>query len=136
MSTTCSASELRLRSCNDSSVVALAIKSRSRATMCAMSSPAVRMCLRYFWPLAVNPCSPREHQVRKADDRRERVIDVMRDAAGHLAQRLEPFLLHDSLLGLAQIIVGARQFRVQTGLVRSERHVFAQHPQEFAIAAV
>ena len=50
-----------------------------------------------------------QHQVGKSDHRGEGVVDVMRDAAGHLAQRLEPLLLHDRLLGLAQLLVGLAQ---------------------------
>ena len=40
---------------------------------------------------------------------RNGVVDVVRDAAGHLAQRAQPLLLHDRLLGLAQIVIGLLQ---------------------------
>jgi len=41
--------------------------------------------------------------------RRDRVVDVVRDAAGHLAERPQPLLLQDGLLRLAQVVVGALQ---------------------------
>ena len=40
---------------------------------------------------------------------RYRVVDVMSNAAGHLAQSTQPFLLHYSLLRLAQIVIGLLQ---------------------------
>ena len=59
----------------------------------------------------------------------------MRDAARHLAQRPQPLLLHDRLLRLAQIVVGALQLPVQLRLMRRQRHMLAQLPEELAISA-
>ena len=42
-------------------------------------------------------------------DGRNGVVDVVGDAAGHLAEGAEAFLLHDGLLRLAQIVVGLLQ---------------------------
>ena len=76
-----------------------------------------------------------QHQVGKSDHRGEGVVDVMRDAAGHLAQRLETFLLHGGLLGLAQLVVGLLKFAVKPRLMRGERDVFAQHAEELTFPA-
>ena len=59
----------------------------------------------------------------------------MRDAAGDLAERAQPLLLHHGLLGLAQILVGALQRFVEPRLVRGQRHVAGELPQEFAVVA-
>ena len=64
--------------------------------------------------------------------RRNRIVDVMRHTAGHLAERAQALLLHGRLLALAQIVVGLLQVRVQLQLMRRQRDVFAQLPQEFA----
>ena len=68
-------------------------------------------------------------------DRRDRVVDVVSDAARHLAERAQPLLLQDGVLALAQILIGLLQPRVQLRLVRGERDVLAELPQELAIAA-
>jgi hypothetical protein len=57
------------------------------------------------------------------------------DAAGHLAQRLQPFLLHDRLLGLTKVVIGRLEGAVQLGLVSREGDVFAQLAEELAFAA-
>src|SRR2546430_10932056 len=67
--------------------------------------------------------------------RGDRVVDVVRDAARHLAQRPQPLLLHDRLLRLAQIVVGALQLPVQLRLMRRQRHMLTQLPEELAISA-
>ena len=51
-------------------------------------------------------------------DGRDGVVDIVGEAAGHLAQRPQPLLLHDALLTLAQIVIGLLQRSVQPGLVR------------------
>ena len=68
-------------------------------------------------------------------DGRNGVVDVVCDAAGHLAERAQAFLLHDGLLRLAQIVVGLLQGRVELRLMRGQRDVLAQLPQKFAFAA-
>ena len=68
-------------------------------------------------------------------DRREGVVDVVGDAAGHLAQRAQALLLHHRVLGLAQFVIGLLQRAVELGLIRGERDVLAQLAQEFAVAA-
>jgi hypothetical protein len=68
-------------------------------------------------------------------DRRDGVVDVVRDATGHLPQCAQSFLLQDLLLRLAQVVVGALQRAVQMRLVRSQRGVLADLAQEFAFAA-
>ena len=50
--------------------------------------------------------------------RRDGVVDVVRDAARHLAQRAQSLLLHDLLLRGAQVVVGLLQGGVQLRLVR------------------
>ncbi len=59
----------------------------------------------------------------------------MGDAAGHLTERSQPLLLHHGLLGLAQVIVGLLQRAVQFGLLRRQRHMGAELPQELAVTA-
>ncbi len=68
-------------------------------------------------------------------DRRDGVVDVVGDAAGHLAERAKPFLLQDRLLALTKIIVGLLQGAVELGLVRCQRDVFAELFEELAFAA-
>ena len=67
--------------------------------------------------------------------RRDGVVDVVRDAARHLAERAQPLLLHDLLLRVAQVVVGLLKRGVQLRLVRRERDVLAGLAQEFALAA-
>ena len=43
-------------------------------------------------------------------------------------------MLHDGLLSLAEFVIGALQLRVQPGLMRGHRDVFAEGAQEFAFA--
>jgi len=40
-------------------------------------------------------------EIAEADDWRKRVVDIVSDATGHLAQGFKPLLLHDCLLCLA-----------------------------------
>src|SRR5579872_681935 len=56
----------------------------------------------------------------------------MRDSARHLAEHSKAFLLHDSLLSLTQIVIRLLQGAVDLRLVRSQRYVFAELPQELA----
>ena len=41
--------------------------------------------------------------------RRDRVVDVVRDAARHLPERAQALLLHHGLAALAQIVIGFLQ---------------------------
>ena len=68
-------------------------------------------------------------------DRGDRVVDVVGDAAGHLAQHPQPLLLHDRVLGLAEIVIGFFQRSVKPGLMRGHRDVLAQLPEKLALAA-
>ena len=77
---------------------------------------------------------PLEQRLGVERDRRYRVVDVMRDAARHLSQRAQAFLLHHGLLALAQILVGQLQRVIQLRLVGSQRDVLAQLPQELTVA--
>ena len=58
-------------------------------------------------------------------DRRNRIIDIVGNSAGHLAECTQSFLLHHGLLGLAKIVVGDLQRVIQVRLMRSQRHVLA-----------
>ena len=49
----------------------------------------------------------------------------MRNAAGHLAQRAQPFLLHHGLLRLAQVVVSLMQGLIKLGLMRGQRDMLA-----------
>ena len=71
-------------------------------------------------------------QVGTNDDGRERVVDVVRHATGHLAERLEPFLLHGGLLRLAQLVVGLVQILIHLRLAHRQRHVRGQAVDELA----
>ena len=75
----------------------------------------------------------REHGLRVQRRRRQRVVDVVRDAAGNLSQRAQAFLLHHRLLGLAQVLVGSLKGVIEPRLVRGQCHVAGQLPQEFAV---
>jgi hypothetical protein len=66
---------------------------------------------------------------------RDGVIDVMRDAAGHLAECTQALLLHHRLLALPELVVCLLQRCVELRLVCGERYVIAQLPQELALVA-
>ena len=106
-----------------------------RATVCATSSIArwmISSCLR---ARSLKPVSCVEHRVDIQRDGRDRVVDVVRDAARHLAERAQALLLQDGVLSELQIFVGLLQRSVQLRLVRRQRHVIAELAQEFALAA-
>src|SRR5882724_2435628 len=67
--------------------------------------------------------------------RRDGIVDVMSDAARHLPERTQAFVLHDGLLSLAQFVVSRLEGTIELRLMRGERDVLAQLPQEFAFAA-
>ncbi len=75
-----------------------------------------------------------EDDFGEASDRGEGVIDIVGDAAGHLAQRAESLMLHDGLLGLLDFVVGVLEFGVEVGLVAGEGHVFTEGAEEFLFA--
>ena len=56
------------------------------------------------------------------------LLDVVSDAAGHLAECQQPLLLHDRLLGLPEIIVGTLQSLVELCLVCRQRDVLTDLP--------
>jgi len=56
----------------------------------------------------------------------------MSNAACHLSQRPQPFLLHHGLLGSAQIIIGLLQGPVELRLMRGQGDVLAELPKELA----
>ncbi len=58
----------------------------------------------------------------------------MGDAAGHLAQRAQAFLLQHGLLRLTQFIVGGPQRFVQLCLTHGKPHMLAELAQELAFA--
>ena len=68
-------------------------------------------------------------------DRRDGVVDVVRDAARHLAERAQALLLHHRLLALPQLVVRLLQRRVELRLMSGERHVVAQLAQELTLVA-
>ena len=74
--------------------------------MWAMSSPDLLMVLQIVPGIPAKVRRRGQQQFGIGDNRRQRVVDVMRHAAGHLAQGAKAFLLHDHLLGAAQFIVG------------------------------
>ena len=76
-----------------------------------------------------------EQGFRIERDRRDGVVDIVGDAAGHLAEGGEAFLLHHRLLGLAQVVVCLLQRLVKLRLMRGEGDVFAELPEKFAFAA-
>ncbi len=78
---------------------------------------------------------PLEKRLRVERDRRNGVVDVVRDAARHLSQRAQSLLLYHRLLAVTQILVGPLQRVVELRLVGRESDVLAQLPQELAIAA-
>ena len=75
-----------------------------------------------------------EEQFREPRHGGEGVVDVVGNAAGHLSQGTKTLVLHDGLLGLAEFVVSALQLRVQSGLMRGQRDVFAERAQKFAFA--
>ena len=83
--------------------------------------------------LRLGSCSSSDSRVER--HRRDRVVDVVRDAARHLAERAQPLLLHHRLLRLAQVVVGPLQRVVELRLVGGQRDVLAELPQEFAVVA-
>ena len=59
----------------------------------------------------------------------------MGDAASHLPQGPEPFLLHHSMVRLAQVIICMLQSPVHLSLMSSQGDVFRQLSQKLAVAA-
>jgi hypothetical protein len=67
-------------------------------------------------------------------NRRDRVVDVVGDAARHLAERAQALLPQHGLLGLAKILVRVLQRAVELHVMCRERHVLGQLQQEVALA--
>ena len=67
-------------------------------------------------------------------DRRQGVVDVVADAARHLAQGAQPFLLHHRMLGLLQVVIGLLQRFVELRLMRGEPDMLAELAQELALS--
>ena len=59
--------------------------------------------------MVVEICRFLKQHVRKADNGRERVIDVVSNTARHLTQRSQPFLPHSLLLTLNEFDVDISQ---------------------------
>ena len=76
-----------------------------------------------------------QHRLGIEGDGRQGVVDVVGDAAGHLAQGAQPILLHHRLLRLAQVVIGALQGAVELGLMGRQRHVLAELQQELVVGA-
>ena len=76
-----------------------------------------------------------EQRIGIERDGRNRVVDVVRDTARHLAESAQALLLHHCLLALLQVVVRLLQRRVELRLMSGERHVIAQLPQELALVA-
>jgi hypothetical protein len=76
-----------------------------------------------------------QQRIRVQRDGRDRVVDVVRDTARHLAERAQAFLLHHCLLALPQVVVRLLQSRVELRLMCGERDVIAQLSQELAFVA-
>ena len=76
-----------------------------------------------------------QQRIRVQRDGRDRVVDVVRDTARHLAERTQAFLLHHCLLALPQVVVRLLQSRVELRLMCGERDVIAQLSQELALVA-
>ena len=68
-------------------------------------------------------------------NRRNRVVDVVGDTAGHLPERPQSLLLHDGVLALPQVVVRLLQGAVQPRLMAGQGDVLAELPQELALAA-
>ena len=78
---------------------------------------------------------PFQQRVRVEGDGRDGIVDVMSDAARHLPERTQAFLLHHGLLSQAQIIIGHLQCAVELRLMRRECDMLAQLPQKLAFVA-
>ncbi len=76
-----------------------------------------------------------QKRLRVQGCRRERVVDVMRDPARHLAKRSQTLLLEDHLLGLAQVIISLLQGRMQLRLAHREGEMAAELAQKLAVRA-
>ena len=68
-------------------------------------------------------------------NRRNRVVDVVGDTAGHLSERPQSLLLHHGVLTQPQVVVRLLQGAVQPRLMAGQGDVFAELPQELALAA-
>src|ERR1700756_1266160 len=58
--------------------------------------------------------------------RRYRIVDIVGDAAGHLAERPETLILHGGLLSLPQVVVRSLQRAVELRVMGGKSDVFAQ----------
>ena len=106
-----------------------------RATVCAMSSTARWMIFELRAPAIGQVWLAFEQRFGVKRHGRYGVVDVVRDAARHLAESAQAFLLHDLLLRGAQVVIGLLKGGVQLRLVRGQRGVFHGLAQEFALAA-
>src|SRR5205823_4818319 len=88
-----------------------------------------------FARVLAQPWLALEQRLGVESDRRDGIVDVVRNAARHLAERAQALLLRHRLLRLAQVVVGALQRAVQLGLMGRERDVLAQLPQELTLGA-
>ena len=76
-----------------------------------------------------------EQRLRVQRDRRDRVVDVVSDAARHLSEHAQSLLLHHGLLRPAQLLVRFLERPVKLRLMRGQRDMLAQLAQELAFAA-
>ena len=66
---------------------------------------------------------------------RDRVVDIVRDTARHLAKSQETLLLQHGFLCLAQVVVRPLQGAIEFGLMGCQGDVLAQLVEKFALAA-
>src|SRR3712207_7947889 len=73
---------------------------------------------------------PRLHEVERTDDAGQQVVEVMRDAAGELADRLHLLRLAQLLLGLTQRL---RLFGRGGDVARSEEHTSELQSRQYLV---
>ncbi len=93
------------------------------------------MVVKYLRARSLSSRSCFEQRLGVERYRRDRIVDIVGDAARHLAQRAQTLLLHRGLLRLAQFVIRLLQRRVELRLMRGKRDVLAQLLEEFAFPA-
>ncbi len=76
-----------------------------------------------------------EQRLRIKRHGRDGIVDVVRNAAGHLPQGAQAFLLHHGVLGLTEVVIGLLQGAVELSLLDRQCDVLTELVEELAVGA-
>jgi len=90
-----------------------------------------RRALDHLQPLAqARVLDPLQEELRAAEDRREQVVEVVRDARGHLAERAQLLRAHELVLGGRQLAERPRALLVETRGAQRQRGEVRDVPEQ------